>query len=88
MRMRVAVGSKLVGRGVRVAPNKGVGEGPPVASTIWVGRTVGLAFASGVWVGEGVNVGVILGNSVGMMGKDAPLHAVKITIRMKIRLIE
>jgi hypothetical protein len=84
----VLVGSSPLG--VRVAPNNGVGEGPPVGGA-GGGVSVGGILASAVVVGLAVAEGVTVGRSVGMTGVTVAAQpptnraAIPATVRTKAR---
>ena len=67
---RVGVGAS--GAGVRVAPNNGVGVAPP--NGVGRGVLVIVTENSGVSVGSVVNVGVMVGRSVGIIWAVVAVH--------------
>ena len=84
------VGVMLLGSGVLVGPNNGVGDGPPTMRTgTFDGVGVGLAFRLAVGDAVIVKVGVIVGRAVGMIctlfAAQPLIHSAMTTIRFRIR---
>lgn len=87
----VGVGVGASGRGVRVGPNSGVGDGPPVGVMgAGVFDGVGETLRAGVGVRVNVEVGVMVGCSVGNTCCTVAPHALNasaITITMNSRRV-